>query len=152
MEAAEHSGGGDLEAIKDLKNGDNPKKAHRGGDDGGIVGKRTSPEKAAGKKEGGIEEAESSRHDPSGGNDLSESIDLSRTCDIAGADGECHGESERNHEGGASAGDRDLVSGHRDFAEAPHHQTGGGERGDLAEHLQARGNANAGVGFQVFAS
>ncbi len=142
FEAAEGAHGDDLHAVADLENSGDDEEGGGEADDGGI-GSETGGENPAGEheKERG-ERHEGDRGEEGAGGDVAGAGNFEGTEGVADADGEGGGESERDHEGGGGAVDRDLVGGERDVSEGADEDGSSDECAHFDEHLQAHGNAD----------
>ena len=144
--SAEGSGGGDLDAVEELKAGGDEQQGDGGGDDAGVGREEAGDLCGDGQQEhGGAEHESCAGADaaPSGGYDVGGGADAdAHTSDgVADADGGCGRDGEGHHEGGAGALQGDLVTGEREAAEGGDERGDEGEDGDLDEDGGSGGSA-----------
>ncbi len=144
--SAEGSGGGDLDAVKELKAGGDEEQGDCGGDDAGVGGEEVGDAGGDGEEEdGGAEHEGGTDGDtaPAGGSCVGEcgGAGADATDGVADADGGGGGDGEGHHEGGGGALQGDLVAGEGELAEGGDERGDKGEDGDFDEDGGADGEA-----------
>ncbi len=144
--SAEGTGGGDLDAVKELEAGGDEEEGDGGGDDSGVGGEEVGDAGGDGEEEDGGAEHEGGANDdaaPAGGCCVGEGgVAGSDAADgVAYTNGGGGGDGERDHEGGGSALESDLVAGEGKLAEGGDERGDEGEDGDFHEDGGADGKA-----------